>query len=208
MSEAVAANPFAGMLGVVPAVLPTVGHVTLVVQGLKLAKGRKLRKEEKARVFDGETPEEVAEQARELQALRRKVTNQAKHRRSANQPGVKERKRAWEAANKERRLAQIKAWEARNKERRRAYKTAWARQAKLLRPELTEADRARSAAYQKRERARRREKRAAMTPEQRAAELEKRRAYRAANREHINARKRAWKAAKAAQKKAAAGGGA
>lgn len=194
-------NPFALLLGAVPV------RSTMVVQGIKLPKGRKLRAEEKAQIFDGETPQEVAAQEAALARARRQATNRAKHVRHAATDRGRERRERYEAINKDKREADRKAWEARNYERRRAYKTQWAREAKLKDPAKAQADRERSAAYQRRYAEQRRAKRAAMTPEERAAHLEKMRAYRAANRDAINARKREWKARKAAEARAAAEGG-
>lgn len=213
MSEALR-NPFAELAGYVPDRVPAVGRVTLVVQGLALPKSRPLRRAERARIFDGETPEERAEQAAQLTTLRERVAVAARRHRLESSEAGKARKRAYEERNKGERDAYRRDWEARNLERRRAYKAAWARKARLLRPELRALVNERCKAYQAKNREqllakrreRRAEKRAAMTPQELDAERQKLRERRASQREKVNAKKRERYARLKAQKLAAAGG--
>lgn len=201
----VVGNPFASLMVPPPVRLPVTTSSTVVVDGKVLPKGRRLTNEELARLADAEDAEDVALVKDRLRVARR-AHDRARFQRAKAKPEVMDKRRAWEAANKDKRAAYQEQWEARNRERRRVYRTEWARRKRLLDAAFAAKDRDRAREFARKNAERRRLKRAAMTPEQRAADAARKRRYRQENRDRINARKREWRARKMAE--AARDGGA
>jgi colicin import membrane protein len=192
-------NPFAQLLGATPGRLLTTTSATLVMQGKRMPKGRRLTQSEQSAILEGDDPQDHQDQMDSIAAARRKAASRARHKRYRSKPEAQAKEKARNDANRERRAALRRAWEERNRDKLRAYKAEWQRKARKMRPELAAADRARSIARQ-------RQLRQTMTPEQAAARREYQRQYRQANRDRINAKTREWKARKAAELAAKEGG--
>jgi len=192
-------NPFAQLMGVTPNRLPVTASAHLVMQGMRLPKGRHLTGAEKSTILEGDEEQDHEEQLRRIVAEQRRVAARARHKRYRSKPEAQAKEKARLEATREHRLAKRREWEARNRDKLRAYKSEWQRRNRQLSPERAEADRARALK-------RHHQKRQAMTPEQQAARREYQRQYRLANRDRINAQTRAWKARKLAELAAKEGG--